>query len=460
VYGIKTRLVGSYLVVIFITVFLFELFMLVAIRQYYISNIKESLRNTAEVSAKFYSQYLPASNIKQQKRGLMENFVATTDAQVQVMNIAGNVIADSTGVAWEDTVRTPDVKAALAGKTGEWQGTIIGTDEPVLAISHPLKSGDQIVGVLRLITSLMEVNAVITRTSFLLICAGIAIVCIAVVVSIFLSHTITNPVKEITRGAQQMAAGKFSVRIPKTYDDELGKLTDTLHYMAEEIMRHEQVKNDFIASVSHELRTPLTSIKGWAVTLLSGTMDNRQELQDGLDIIEKETDRLTMLVEELLDFSNIVAGRITMRIDKINIEEWLHRIIKQTTPRAIRQNIELMVEIEENLPEISGDANRLKQVLINLLDNAFKFTPPGGSVRVSAAVKEGNVVISVRDTGEGIPAEDLSGVKKRFYKGNSRHAGSGLGLSICDEIISLHKGQMDIYSTPGAGTQIDVTLPV
>lgn len=458
-YGIKKRLVSSYFLIILLTVFLFELFMFIAIRQYYLGHIRDSLQNKAEVSAAFYSQYLVDKSLEEQVSSLINSFAETTSAQVQLVGLNGTVLGDSTGISWGESLHTPDIKAALNGSAGEWQGRISETGEPVLSIAVPLKNGGETTGVLRLVTSLVEAYAVIEKTSLVLLLAGVIIIAVSIIISILLSATITKPIREIIKGAEEMAVGKFSVRIKKRNNDELGKLTDTLHYMAAEITRHEQLKNKFISSISHELRTPLTSIKGWVITLLSESPRYDPIVQEGLEIIDKETDRLVLLVEELLDLSKLVEGKITLHITRVNINEWVQQIAKQLTPRTKRQNIQLFIEVAPDLPDIAGDPNRLKQVLLNLLDNALKFTPNGGMIYIFASKTETGIQLSVKDTGTGIPPADLPHIKKRFYKANESSSGSGLGLSICDEIMTLHEGRMEIYSMPRIGTQVDLFFP-
>ncbi|MFS8541902.1 MAG: HAMP domain-containing histidine kinase, partial [Tissierellales bacterium] len=277
---------------------------------------------------------------------------------------------------------------------------------------------------------------------------------------LFLANTIVQPLKEITQVAEKMADGQLKVRSVKRYDDEIGKLSDTLNYMAEELVRKEQLKNDFISSISHELRTPLTSIKGWAITLKSDEMRDKKLLMDGLDIIEKESDRLSNMVEDLLDFSRLLSGRITVEKDEINIAESIELISKQLQPRAEDKNIQFHVIYDPNLPQIIADANRIKQVLINLLDNAFKFTQEGGKVTLKAYATKDFLIIEVADNGPGIPEEDIPYIKEKFYKGKNSKSTTGLGLSICDEIVKLHGGQMEIKSKLGEGTVVIVSLPL
>ncbi|ADL07069.1 sensor histidine kinase [Thermosediminibacter oceani] len=481
--GIKARLLKSFLAVILLTVIIFEIILIISVRQYYFGNVEEVLSKQAEVSANFYRQYLARDDFLEKNADvLLESFSAPTAAQVQIIDEEGILLADSQFAGHGGAVGTPDVKKALKGLPSKWQGRMPGTGERVLAVSYPLKSGDTVVGVVRFVTSLEGVNGVVGKIAVILISIGLAAVIISVFAAAILSQTIVKPLNDITRVAEEMAKGKFTARAPKRYDDEVGRLADTLNFMAQEIMRQEELKNEFIASVSHELRTPLTAIKGWTITLLSairgtsqagrsdirenaGVPDRRvylnlDELIEGLEIITKESERLSELVEELLDFSRFEAGAIKLNLDKVALVDTLNYIKTQMMPRAKRQAVEFEIYPEEGLPEILADENRIKQVLINLLDNAFKFTPAGGRVRVKAESANDSVRIIVEDTGCGIPPEDLPHVTKKFYKAKSKQPGSGLGLAICDEIVRLHGGRMEITSAPGKGTRVEVILPV
>ncbi len=257
-----------------------------------------------------------------------------------------------------------------------------------------------------------------------------------------------------------MASGQLSSRSTKKYDDEIGKLSDTLNSMAEELSHKDELKNEFISSVSHELRTPLTSIKGWAITLNTTDLDDKELLRDGLDIIEKESDRLTGMVEELLDFSRFVSNKITLRVKNINIVDVIEKVKKQLEPRAKREKINFVLEKDDDSIEIMADENRIKQVLINVIDNAFKFTPENGEVKITVKNKQEYVNIAVKDTGSGISKEDLPRVKEKFFKGKSSKSQNGLGLSISDEIVKLHNGTMDIYSEIDKGTEVVIKLPL
>lgn len=224
-------------------------------------------------------------------------------------------------------------------------------------------------------------------------------------------------------------------------------------------MKKEQLKNDFVSSVSHELRTPLTSIMGWAITLQNEQFQQKEMLADGLGIIAKESERLTLMVDELLDFSEFVSSRVKLQKEEIDLTALMEHIQKQLTPRAVREDINFNLHYSPNLSSFYSDINRLKQVFINILDNAFNFTSAGGRVDFSVVMQKENLLFTIADTGCGIALEELPMVKEKFYKGKSSRSKNGIGLSICEEIVNLMGGNLEISSVLKQGTKVLITLP-
>jgi signal transduction histidine kinase len=459
--GIQKRLVGSYVVVIFLTVLILEIFLIVSVRYYYFHNVERILMNQAELSASFFQQYFADEDLEKQSDRLLKGFAHNSDAQVQIINSSGRLLQDSTGLQGDNIIiKHLDVQAAIQGQPGTWKGKDPATQEAILAVSFPLQANDIIVGEVRFVTSLTETLNTVNQITVVLICVGMLVIAIVTVLGLLLSWTITRSIKDLKQAADRMTEGDFSIRVHKRYRDELGSLADTLNMMASRILKSEQLKNDFISSVSHELRTPLTSIKGWVITLKSNGNDNKPLLHEGLDIIESESDRLTRMVDELLDFSKLDNGRIVIHYAPVHLSELLHHIGRQLAPRAARQGILLEIQTDETLPTIQADENRLKQVLINLIDNSLKFTDASGRILVHAHTALGQVVITVEDTGSGIAEEDIANVLQKFYKVDQHASGSGLGLSISDQIIKLHQGELRLTSKVGKGTTVHIFLPI
>jgi signal transduction histidine kinase len=311
------------------------------------------------------------------------------------------------------------------------------------------------------------VNNRIVIITAILIFAGLAVLFIVIFSSSYFIRSIVTPVRELSETANKIAHGDFSTKIEKRYNDEIGDLCDAITDMAKDLEATEQMKNDFISRVSHELRTPLTAIKGWAETMqISGRKKlDRRTFDKGMDVIIKESGRLTGIVEELLDFSRIQTGRMVLINEKLDILAELDEVIYMLKDRAVNENKHLIYdEPVEIFPPVYGDRNRLKQVFINVIDNALKYTPEDGVVAIEIKYDKktdaDNIIITITDTGCGIPAEDLPKVKEKFYKANQKVNGSGIGLAVADEIVQLHKGKLDIESGVGVGTTVTITLPI
>ena len=247
----------------------------------------------------------------------------------------------------------------------------------------------------------------------------------------------------------------------KGYDDEIGDLIDAINDMSQKIKQAEKVKNEFISSVSHELRTPLTAINGWAETIMNGEVRDAQDVKKGMGIIVSEARRLTNMVEELLEFSRIQDGRFNLSIEPVDIKAELEDAVYTYREFFHREGIELThTDCEAEFPLMNADPERLRQVFCNLLDNAAKHG--GSGKRIDTAIfpgENGDVVITIRDYGPGIPEEELPHVKTKFYKGSSKARGSGIGLAVCEEIVTLHQGTLDIGNAEGGGCLVTLHFP-
>ena len=454
--GIRLRLAANFMIVIICTVVILEILLIYIVKQNYYYSLEGSLTNQLNICTDMYTKYFANTSLQDNVLYNVDAFWNQSNAEVQIADKDGNIIMDSQGIVIPHMAGS-DIKEALDGKTGVWVGYLNG--QKVMAVANPLKSGNEIVGALRFMASLSAVDQDIAKTEQIFILIGLLVILIVGLMSIFLANSIVVPLQEVTAVAQRMAAGDFQIKSRKTRDDEVGELSDTLNYLADEIIKKEQLKNDFISSVSHELRTPLTSIKGWAITLQSENFQQKEMLNSGLNIIEKESDRLTRMVEELLDFSKFISARIKLNPVEVNLINLCEHLRKQLTPRAVRENIDFTVIYPENLPNIYWDVNRLKQLFINILDNAFNFNHSGGYVHFKTEVQDEGFKFVISDSGCGIAADELPMVKEKFYKGKSSPSKNGIGLSICEEIVNLMGGKLEIMSQLNQGTDVVIVLP-
>ena len=392
-------------------------------------------------------------------RDYIEHFPDKNDMEIMALNRTGSVFTTSTGFEPDHQQNMPDYETALqsADNSGQWVGEL-DSGERVMAITRVIRdSGGGLTGSVRYLVSLEKADQQITRITLALIAGGVFIMLLITLSGVYFIRSILVPVRQVSAGAKQIAEGNFAVRIGKERDDELGARCDSINDMAGELAATEQMKNDFISSVSHELRTPLTAIKGWAETLNSDT--DPQTTEKGVNVIIRESERLSGLVEELLDFSRLQSGRMRLSVTRLDILAELDEAVYLFTELARTENKRLDYEENTVLSPVYGDVDRLRQVFVNILDNALKYTESGGEITVTSQEENGWVKVVTKDTGCGIPAEHLPNIKKKFYKANQLVRGSGIGLAMADEIVTMHGGKLDITSQEGVGTTVTISLP-
>lgn len=380
--------------------------------------------------------------------------------EVQVIDNSGKIVVTTTGFPSEK-LEMPDYTEAINTRSSVTKNTYNADGEPIMASTTLLFDADNnYLGAYRWITSLTAARKMTGNFIILITFISLLILSLSAVSGIFFIKSIVQPIRDVSNIARKIAMGDFESRIEITRNDEIGELCDTINYMAAELSQAENLKNDFISSVSHELRTPLTAIRGWGETAKMSLGTDEELVNRGLDVVLSEADRLSGLVEELLDFSRIQTGRMTMVSHPLNISWLLSESVAMYAELSKKQGIELIYTKPSVEYQVLGDTDRLKQVFINIIDNAVKYTESGGQVLISQELEEACVRITVKDTGVGIPAQDIDRVKEKFYKANKTVRGSGIGLAVADEIIKQHQGLLFIESTEGVGTTATIVLPL
>lgn len=470
--GITKRWMLNTLSVILTIIILIIVTLIFVVTYLFQSGVEQNLASTGnELSIVFSGFQSPGpTEFTSAARDYVENFDKKEHMGVMVLNSTGKVVLTSTGFIPEEDEKFTDFDEAAASDDGYafWSGKLT-SGEPAMSETRVIKDPDgAVVGAVRYIVSMEPVNSRIMLTAAIIVAIGLIILGLVIISGLLFIRSIVKPIQRLSTAAEQIAQGDFSAseKIEHKYDDEIGDLCDAVSDMAKDLQTTEQMKNDFISRVSHELRTPLTAIKGWAETMqLSerGTLD-RRTFDKGMGVIIKESTRLTSIVEELLDFGRIQSGRMVLMNEKIDILAEFDETVYMLKERAVEEGKHLLYDEPEVVyPPIYGDRNRLKQVFINVLDNALKYTPKGGVVaaQVIYTKDEPDIIkIVVTDTGCGIPAEDLPRVKEKFYKANQTVGGSGIGLAVADEIMNLHHGSLDIESGEGVGTTVTLTFPI
>jgi len=294
---------------------------------------------------------------------------------------------------------------------------------------------------------------------------------ISIVISLIISKTLLSPIQGMTKAAEAMADGDFSRKIKVESEDEIGILANTFNDMAtqietmlEELKNAEELRREFVANVSHELRTPLTNIRSYAETI-SDDRDIPQETEEEfLRVIINESDRMTKIVQDLLELSRFDSGASELTVEEFSMEKSLRDVYSAIALDARKRDHVVNLELEWKLPNVRGDRAKIEQVLMNIMSNALKYTPNGGTIGILSGSSNGVVWVKIEDTGVGIPQDDMDRVFDRFYrvdKARSRESGgTGLGLSIAKEIIARHGGDIKIESAAGIGTSVTVSLPI
>ena len=465
--GITKRWIFNILSVIIFIIICVVLCLSYMIGTYYYNSVQQSISaRFTELNNVFTDESADTTtDFLSTAQKYIEDFPEKEQMELQSVNSIGRVTLTSTGFLPDKREKMPDLDEALKSGTGEAITTgQLSTGEDIMAGTRIFTSQDgTVIGAIRFVTSMSDINITITLLILLIFLVGIAIIVAVVISGRFFIRSIVGPIKDMSKTAQRIAQGDFDApSLNKKYDDEIGDLCDSINYMAHELKQTEQLKNDFISRVSHELRTPLTAIKGWSETmLLTGDDIDRGTFKKGMNIILKESGRLTSIVEELLDFSRLQSGRLKLITEKTDLVAELDEAVYILKERSIQEKKHLMFDTPiEPFPPVMGDKNRLRQVFMNIIDNALKYTPEGGDVTVQILNEVSNITVLISDTGCGIAPEDLPKVKEKFYKANQNVGGSGIGLAVADEIVQMHGGTLDIESGIGVGTTVKIQIPV
>ena len=306
-------------------------------------------------------------------------------------------------------------------------------------------------------------RAASARVEELLVLAAVGAVLLATGLTVLLSQRLARPLVRMIAVTQDIARGRYQARIPVKGHDEVARLGEAIHELALHLRRLDTTRKEFLADVAHELRTPLTYMRGYAQVLYDGMAKTPDEVRQYLKIIYEETQRVERLVQDLFVLAQADAGMLNTRMEAVDPVELAVQAAERFRPKAEEKGIALAVR-EKSAPQIEADPARIEQAVVNLLDNAIRYTPAGGAVTVDAAAKGDRVEIAVQDSGPGIPAEELPFIWERLYrvdKSRSReHGGAGLGLSIVKHIAELHGGSVTAESRAGHGTTVRLTLPV
>ena len=431
---------------------------------YYYTSVESDLKYRASNITDFFADYTSQSynDYYQSCINYANTFETKDRLELQFINIDGEIVATSYGDWAVEMPQTPEIQEAEDTlEIQSYRGKDPTTGERIIAVSSPMVySNGEVIGVLRFVTSTKLIDRQVGKIVFLSMLALLAVVLIVLFSSNYYIKSILVPVAEITEKAKRIAGGTYGIKIETIYNDEIGELAETINDMSSQINQNEIMQREFISSLSHELRTPLTAITGWSETLLADeSLD--PDTRRGMTIIYREGKRLTEMVVELLDFNRMQDGRLTLNMELCDVRAEFEDTVYMYSSRLTQENIHLhYYDNDEDIPEIFCDPKRLRQVFLNILDNAAKHGGEGGRIEAWMHLEDPDVVISIRDFGPGIPEDELPLVKRKFYKGSSKARGTGIGLAVCDEIVQMHNGELSLENAEGGGTLVTIRLPI
>ena len=462
--GLRRRwIVSSILPVITILVLIAAL-VSIALGSNYYANARSALEAKATAGTDYFNTYAMTSYDEYFRSATLyaNSFEDSASIELQFLDRNGHVEVSTRSLMTGSKPGTKDIIDALtSGRVSSFRGVDPATGEKIIAASGLLKFNGRVVGVMRFVTATRNLDSQVLLTVLIILAIMAAVIFVIVISSLLLINNVVAPVSAVSEAAKQISGGSYGYQIPNRYADEMGELVDNINDMSLKIGENEKLQSEFISSVSHELRTPLTAINGWGETLLADDGSDPEALRRGLNIIVKESGRLTNMVEELLDFSKMADGRFALHLEQMDLQAEFEDAVYTYREVFKQQGITLDYHSDGVYDEhITADPERLKQVFCNVLDNAAKHGGAGKRIETRLVRRGSHYIITIRDYGPGIPADDLPHVKEKFYKGSSKARGSGIGLAVCDEIIRLHNGTLAIGNAKGGGCIVTIRLPI
>lgn len=462
--SIKSRWITQILIVTVAILVILMTILLFSTKMRYDNAAEMAIRARVSKSINTFFDYYNDGSDESFAKGAAEyvdSFQFKDTMAVWVLDKSGNVLITSDGFGLTSTGNYADYNSALYSEDNTAVKKLITkSGEPITAMTYILRDSDnENYGAVRFMISMKEMYKQLTVLYLIIIISFVIIIAMITSSGMYFVSTIVTPVQKINKTTGEIAKGNFNARVKNVYyDDEIGQLCDSINNMAKQLSEIDKMKNEFISTVSHEIRTPLTAIKGWGETVRNNAQ-NAELTDKGLDIILEETTRLSSMVEELLDFSRIQSDSMNLILKETDVIPILNQISIIYKQKAESEGKTLSLICKDDTVILLADADRIRQVFINILDNAVKYTGEDGEIKITVERNKKCAKILFEDNGCGISEDDLLHVKEKFYKANNTVRGTGIGLAVADEIIKKHGGEINIKSEISKGTLVEVILP-
>lgn len=396
---------------------------------------------------------------------MFETLAKMTDQEIIIVNSQGKVIANS-GIPSIMEINKNTIHDVSSLKKALFIKDEFNDKElknRYLYIGRPLYNHSQFIGGIYVFSSIGQIIKSIDIIKKLLILAGIGSLMLALGLIFMVSRRLANPLIEMTDVTKRIAKGDLKSRVVLSTKDEIGLLAESINDLAIELDHYRSNRQEFFASISHELRTPITYLEGYAHALEHHLYQSEEEKESYLIIIRQEANRMSQLVNDLFELSKMEEGKFPIHLEKVDLIEVLDNAVNKTRLKAKEKELQLIFDYHLSLPFVIADGARLEQVIINLIENAIRYTKKG-FIKINVLHKASHLVIVIQDTGIGVPEEDIPYLFDRFYrveKSRSRnYGGTGLGLAIVKQLIILQNGTINVHSQVGEGSQFEITLPI
>lgn len=465
-FGLRWKLVSTYLLLVLLTILLINSFISESLRINYISEKKINLLTQCHIIADRVSPYIEDSEnsfIKNRIKDVILKFSNEIKSRVIVTDMHSNIVVDAYDILEGEKLNNQVVSLALLGKSTSKQ-LYLKSHGRVLYLAVPVVSNERIVGSIFISTSIEDVYEKIRKTIQKFIILSFFGLAITAFISFFFADIISKPIEKLTIAVKMMSQGKFNQKVEVYGNDEITDLSKAFNIMTTKLDQVDKQRQDFVANVSHELRTPLSSVKILSDSIVQDENMDPKLTREFIKDINNEIDRLSKIIDNLLYLVDIEKENLEIDYQLTYVNHMVKRIVNTLTPLANNKEITIVMNDNDEKIQIMLDQMKIQQALINIIGNAIKYTPEGGRVYVDLYVEKNMMVISIKDTGIGIPKSDLPFIFDRFYRVDKARArktgGTGLGLSITQQIMSLHQGEIDVESEVNQGTTFYLKLPM
>lgn len=461
--SIFNKLMLAYLIIMVIMLIIVSALMSNFLNNYFLEQKKQQLLAEGQHVNQLATQYMLGYIDDERLSFGLDTINRSLDAYIWFVDKTGYIWAESSpldnsfrGVRLTEDEVSQVLSGKIITKTGRFNDRF---STPMITVGMPIRIGNIIIGAMFMHSPLYEIKKALYGVYRFIWLSALISGSITTILLYWMSRRISQPLIEMSDIAKAMAKGDFSQKATVASRDEVGQLAVSFNKMAEALENLEDMRRSFVSNVSHELKSPLTTIKGFIQGILDGTIPQHEQSQY-LTVVLEETERLNKIIKDLLELSRMESAQFCLNVSVFDINELIRRVLAKQERRIEEKGLDVGVEFEGERCMVEGDRDRIEQVLINLIDNAVKFTPEHGRLAVSSRTQGSKAYISVSDNGVGISENDLPHIWDRFYTADKSRAsgGTGLGLSIVKRIIEQHHQEIWVKSAPDQGTTFTFTM--